>query len=279
MAHVRQFDFEHYLCVLLLPPHLHQPSFALRAFNVELAQVRDNVSDVHTGRMRLQFWQDTLGVLTAQREGPLPRTPVAAELAAALRSTALSADLLTSLVTARSARIAEKAFTSTAELESYGRATEGALIRLQLQAGGLGGQEGLQAAADSLGAAWALAGQLRAVGVLAARRGRCVLPLDAMARHGAAEEDVLRGRASPGLSACARSLADRAEELLQECCGALQREGADRRTLAHFLPAVSTRLYLRRLKEVEFDPLDARTRPSPGSLPLRLWWARLRRSL
>ncbi|XP_035679085.1 NADH dehydrogenase (ubiquinone) complex I, assembly factor 6-like [Branchiostoma floridae] len=75
---VRKHDYENYLCVLLLPSTAHQAAFAVRAFNVELALVRDSVTDKNIGKMRMQFWKDTLSDI--YRERP-PQQPVAQELA------------------------------------------------------------------------------------------------------------------------------------------------------------------------------------------------------
>ena len=43
----RRFDIDHYLCCLLLPHHARAASFALRAFNIELAQVNIHVLYIH----------------------------------------------------------------------------------------------------------------------------------------------------------------------------------------------------------------------------------------
>lgn len=57
---VRKHDHENYLCTLLLPGSARSPVFVIRAFNVELALVRDLVSSPAIGHMRIQFWKDTL---------------------------------------------------------------------------------------------------------------------------------------------------------------------------------------------------------------------------
>ena len=39
LSRTRKHDFEHYLCCLLLPKKAQAAAFAIRAFNVEVAQV------------------------------------------------------------------------------------------------------------------------------------------------------------------------------------------------------------------------------------------------
>lgn len=73
----RRNDYENFLCMLLLPRGIKSAAFAIRAFNVEVAQVEDQVSDSRIGAMRLQFWADTLNAV--YNDNP-PRSPVALEL-------------------------------------------------------------------------------------------------------------------------------------------------------------------------------------------------------
>jgi len=73
----RKSDYENFLCTLLLPRNIKSAAFAVRAFNVEVAQVEDQVSDSKIGAMRLQFWTDALN--KTYNDNP-PRSPVALEL-------------------------------------------------------------------------------------------------------------------------------------------------------------------------------------------------------
>ncbi|XP_037094899.1 NADH dehydrogenase (ubiquinone) complex I, assembly factor 6-like [Pollicipes pollicipes] len=74
---VRKHDYENFLCTLLLPNQARAGVFAIRAFNVELARVRDTVSESQIGLMRLQFWSDAID--KTFRDDP-PQQPVALEL-------------------------------------------------------------------------------------------------------------------------------------------------------------------------------------------------------
>lgn len=61
----RQRDYEGYLCVPFFPAHLRNTQYAVRAFNVELASIRENVSKPEIGKMRMQFWKDTIDKIYA----------------------------------------------------------------------------------------------------------------------------------------------------------------------------------------------------------------------
>ena len=58
---VKKHDFENYLCGLLLPSDSKAAYFAIRAFNVELATVRDQIKgNAAAGRIRFQWWRNVL---------------------------------------------------------------------------------------------------------------------------------------------------------------------------------------------------------------------------
>ncbi|XP_049774727.1 NADH dehydrogenase (ubiquinone) complex I, assembly factor 6 isoform X2 [Schistocerca cancellata] len=74
---VKNFDYENFLCTLLLPNDIRTSAFAIRAFNIETARVQDSVSDPRIGQMRLKFWEETIDNIY---NGHVPKQPVASEL-------------------------------------------------------------------------------------------------------------------------------------------------------------------------------------------------------
>ena len=63
---------------MILPDDLKIVGFALRAFNVEIATVADQVSEKITGEMRFQFWQDAIDKIYAK---DVPNHPICIQLA------------------------------------------------------------------------------------------------------------------------------------------------------------------------------------------------------
>ena len=59
---VKQHDLEHYLAGLFLPLKYRVPFFAIRAFNAEIAIIRQQIprNTRHAGRIRFQYWRDVL---------------------------------------------------------------------------------------------------------------------------------------------------------------------------------------------------------------------------
>ncbi len=84
---VKKRDYEHYLSTLLLPKSpfgARRAVFAIRAFNAEVASVRDSVTERGLGEIRMQFWRE---VLEEVRQGDrVRRHPVVMELAAAVKT-------------------------------------------------------------------------------------------------------------------------------------------------------------------------------------------------
>ena len=82
---VKRRSHEQYLATLLLPPEIRRVGFAVRAFNVEISSVRDQVREKHTGMGRMVFWRQLIDTIYAQDSSrSLPHHPVAKELNAVI---------------------------------------------------------------------------------------------------------------------------------------------------------------------------------------------------
>ena len=95
---LRTHDYQAYLCSLFVPSQDRHRIWALGALNVELAQVRDVVSDTQIGKIRLAWWRDTI---EQTWNGSPPAHPVAQALALAKDGRQLSKSWLLRLVSER----------------------------------------------------------------------------------------------------------------------------------------------------------------------------------
>lgn len=73
----RKHDYENYLCTLLLHKDMRRTGFAVRAFNIEVATIQDQVSDLKIGEMRFKFWETSLVEIYNDK---IPKHPVLIEL-------------------------------------------------------------------------------------------------------------------------------------------------------------------------------------------------------
>ncbi|KAK7113841.1 NADH dehydrogenase (ubiquinone) complex I, assembly factor 6-like [Littorina saxatilis] len=267
---VRTYDYENYLCCLLLPKHVQRAVFAVRAFNVEIAQVRDVVSEKAIGAMRMQFWKDFLGSLG---KGVPPQTPVAVELSGATEYFKLPKRHFNNIIDARDQQLNKDGFSTVQELEKYAEVTASSLHYLTLACLGI---QNVHAdhAASHIGKAQGLTTVLRAIPHHAQRR-RVYLPLDLILKHKLSQEDVMRGRSDQSVLDAVFDLASTANTHLNTArsfTGDVPRE-------AHvaFLNALPCDLYLQRLQAANFNVFDPKLQVRVPSLPLRLWLQKIKK--
>jgi len=65
------------LCSLLLHKNIRRTGFAVRAFNIEVATIQDQISDTKIGQMRFKFWETSLMDIYKDK---IPKHPVLVEL-------------------------------------------------------------------------------------------------------------------------------------------------------------------------------------------------------
>ena len=91
---VKRRSYEQYLATLLLPPELRRVGFVVRAFNVEISSVRDQIREKHAGMGRMVFWRELISTIYDENNRSLPNHPVANELNAAISQVRLESKSL-----------------------------------------------------------------------------------------------------------------------------------------------------------------------------------------
>src|SRR4051795_10488091 len=94
---VRESDKDRFLATLFAPAETRDPLFALYAFDIEIASVRDRAREPMPGEIRLQWWRE---VLDGERSGEAAAHPVAAAVTETLARFALPAARLIDLTEA-----------------------------------------------------------------------------------------------------------------------------------------------------------------------------------
>lgn len=227
---------------------------AIYAFNVEIARVRETVSEPMLGQIRLQWWREAFDEIEAGK--PARKHPLVAALAA------VRPDFgpLREAIDARERDLDDAPFVDLAEMTAYAEGTGGSIARAAFGAP--------HPAARAIGTAYALAGMLRALPFFARQR-RTPLPLDAIAAAGLTPDAIHENKAGSALRAVVEPVASRAAALLAEA----RAHRVEKTSFAAALPAKVAALALRRLADAGFDPFaPALHRPHPGDI-WRLWWA------
>ena len=248
-AEVRRRDPDRFLCALFAPADKREDLLALLAFNLELALIREQVSEPMLGRIRLQWWREAVGEIFAGK----PRRHAAIQpLHEAATRHGLDRALLERMIDAREADLDAAPPRDLAALETYAEGTSGALSLLALKVLGAEGPAAA-AAARHAGVAWALTGLLRSTAFLA-RAKRSYLPQDLVAKHGARIEELFELRPGAALSSVARDIAGAARGHLLAARGL--RRDVPNRALPVLLPSVLADRYLKTLARCGYDPLN-----------------------
>lgn len=153
-ALVAKADKDRFLSCLFAPMDARPHLFALYAFNVEIARIRETVSEPQIGLVRQQWWLDTIDGIYA---GSTPDHPVAQALAQAIAKGDLPRHALHNLIIAREFDLYDDPMPTLADLEGYLGETSSSLIQMAALILGKGAAE----AAGLAGVAFGLAGVLR----------------------------------------------------------------------------------------------------------------------
>lgn len=269
---VRLYDRDRFVTGLFAPADRREDLFALYAFNLEIAKLREMVREPMMGRIRLQWWRDAVSAMAAGGESPAH--PVALPLGEAIRRRGLPEATLQRLIDSRETDLEEQPPADMAAVERYAEDSSAALTELALVVLGADSAAAGQAGRH-LGIAWGVTGLLRAVPFHAAL-GRLVLPADRLAAHGVAPDRVLAGKPPPGLAVVARELAELARDHLRRARAS--RGAVERQALPALLPGRLADRYLARLQRTGyalFAPGWSAPRPQPvmlsASALLRRW--------
>jgi phytoene synthase len=247
-ALVRAGDKDRFLATLFAPQKYRRPLYALYAFNLEVARIREAAREPMPGEIRLQWWRDTLGGVG---RGEVEANPVAAALRDVVVRYRLPPRMLAELIDARAFDLYDDPMPDVPELERYAMQTSAALIELAARVLRDGRDPAIGALAGHAGIAYAIAGLLRALPVHASR-GQLYLPADLMQRYGAQPADIFAGKATTELRAVLAELRLRARRQLS-AAKALLNEAPPEVTPA-LLPLALVRPALDRMERRSYKP-------------------------
>ncbi|MGK2284562.1 phytoene/squalene synthase family protein [Pedomonas sp. V897] len=267
-ALVREQDHDRYLTVLYAPEAVRPALFALYAFNVELARVREQVSQPMLGDIRLTWWRE--GVEAAYAGTPRSH-PVLEALAAHVATAGVPQALLESCIEARLTDVYGEQPSSVTELCAYADLSGGALAEAALWLClGREPESGLARAVRWVGQAWTLTGILRAISFHAAMQ-RVMLPADELVKVGLEPESLYQGEFGDAVAEVVRVVHDTATEALASARPVLRRApGASR---AAWLLAPIAGDYLDRIRAAGYDVRHAALEQGQLRRQARLFWA------
>jgi phytoene synthase len=262
---VRASDFERYAATLLAAPVQRRALLALFAFNIEIARIREQISQPLAGEIRLQWWGD---LLDGAAHGEAAANPVAAELLNAIERHALPHEVLKGMIDAHRFDLYDEPMRTMVELDAYLLGTAAALF--QLSALVLDGDPQDDELMRQAGLAFGGARIIEALPAHASR-GQIYLPLDDLARAGVAVEDVLAGRSTPELQWFLQDLAASARNHLRLALERLSHDTTPARMA--LLPLALVDRKLRRVMSASYKPFAPRPARSNLATLWTLWRA------
>jgi 15-cis-phytoene synthase len=258
---VRSHDFARYAATIFVPADVRRALLALYAFNVEIARVRDQVSQALPGEIRLQWWTD---MLAGHAHGSAEGNPVAAELMQVIRVGELPVETLSRLIEEHQFDLYNDPMPTMPALEGYLNDTSSALFALAARiAGGPPSPE-----VDHLARHAGLAqGLVRVIATLAydASRRQLFLPQQVLAQHGSDLEEIFAGKLTPRVRGAVNQLLAEARRHLDTAHSLLADVPVEVRPV--FLPLAVVRRDLKRLSRGDNDPFA----PQPPSRLSTLW--------
>jgi phytoene synthase len=262
---VRAGDKDRYLASLFAPADRRPALYALYAFNLEIARVRELAREPMAGEIRLQWWRETLA---GTRASEAAANPVAAALMETIARFGLPGKTFADLIEARAFDLYNDPMPRLDAFAAYGRRTASGLIELAARV--LEPNADVGELAGPAGLAYATTGLLRTV-ALHASRGRLYLPADVLDRHGAQPSDILAGRATQALRAALAELRAFARANLDAFTA---RGSALPAAIAPaFLPVALVRLYLDRMERRDYDPFTTPVEVTQWRRQWALWRA------
>jgi phytoene synthase len=250
---VRSHDFVRYASTLFVPPDRRRALLALYAFNVEIARVREQVTQPLPGEIRLQWWTD---MLANEGQGDAEGNPVAAELRRAIAQFLLPAGLLSRLIEEHQFDLYNDPMPTMAALEGYVTDTASALFTLAARIAGPLSAE-VEHLARHAGFAQGFTEVIAALPRDASRR-QLFLPQQLLESHGGKMEQVFSGKLTPTLRAALDQLIADARRHLETALTLLT--DTPREVAPVFLPLAVVRRELDRMSRPDVDPFTPHVR-------------------
>ncbi|XP_011178991.2 NADH dehydrogenase (ubiquinone) complex I, assembly factor 6 homolog [Zeugodacus cucurbitae] len=270
---VEKNDYENYLCTLLLNGDHRRHAFALRAFNVEVANCGAKVTEEHIIKLKLKFWYDSIDKCFSNEVSYVADHPVLRELKNTVDSNKLSKIYLKRLVTARD-RPLNQPFLTVKHLEEYAEQVFSSLFHLLVELNGIKDIQ-VDHAVSHLGKAQGIATLLRAI-PYKGRSQALNIPQELLIKHGVSQERIVRDKVDDkGVEECIFEVASVAHQHLEKARSLIDKVPKDVRKF--FLPSIAVERYLERLRKSKFRLTDQRCLQRDSMLPISLYWCNLRR--
>ncbi|MFA6267918.1 MAG: squalene/phytoene synthase family protein [Pseudolabrys sp.] len=265
---VREADRDRYLATLFAPADRRDALFALAAFNIEIARVRDVAREPMPGEIRLQWWRE---VLEGKRDGEAAANPVASALLEGLKRHSIGPERLTGIVDAHGFDLYDDPMATLDDLDNYAVMTQSASLDIAIDILGGGGPDAMMLIRGA-----GIASTVTAILVNLAKhvsRRQMFVPLEVLDRHNVNRDEVYAGKSSDALKAALAELRRHARR--QMAAARAEAAHVPQAILPALLPLALIGPTLRPMDRRGYEPFDV----EPMSVVRRQWliWRAARR--
>ncbi|XP_050527476.1 NADH dehydrogenase (ubiquinone) complex I, assembly factor 6 [Daktulosphaira vitifoliae] len=265
---LRKRDYENYLCTILLPKEIRRTAIAIRAFNIEVAILQDQISDLKIGKMRFKFWENSLAEIY---ENKVPKHPVLIELHSAVKNKKLNKLFLKRLILARENFMLKSSFETMEDLEKYAEDSVSPIYYLLLEAMGLKNVNA-DHAVSHLGKCHGIVNMIRSL-PYSKKWGHISLPQEILLKYNVSQEKIIRQSCDKNICDSIFEVASRANSHLVKATAI--RNNLDTKIKSIFLSAVPLNSYLEKLQRSNFNVFDEKLQKRDNLLPIKLLWNKL----
>lgn len=210
----RKYDYENFLCTLLLKTNARSSAIAIRAFNVEIARLQDQVSNSQIGTMRFKFWEDAIEQCFSKTNKKIPNHPIILELNRIIQKNKFTKRYFLNLISSRKNIMLNNSFESIEQMESHAEKAVSSLYYLLLEGSDVRNVHA-DHAASHLGKAQGICQLLRGV-PLSKEINLIALPQNLLTEKKVSHEDVIRGKKIMEVKEIAFKIATRANQHLEK---------------------------------------------------------------
>lgn len=271
LALLREGDRDRYLCALLTPKRHRGAITALYAFNMEIARIRDIVTEPMMGEVRLQWWHD---LIDNPSENTAAGHPVAEALVKAIDDHDLPRQTFVNMIAARQFDLYDDPMPDRNTLEGYAGETASALIQLCSRVLDARGNAAPADAAGHGGVAQLIAGLLLLL-PLHRSRGQLYIPADILQSAGLDRDSFLAGKETVRINQAMTAFVALGREHLRKAREASGQIAAD--CFSAFLPVAFVEPVLDRAEKSGAALLEAPLVFPQWRRQIRLWNAARRR--
>ncbi len=247
---VRAGDPDRYIATLFAPENRRPYLYALYAFNLEIARIRDVISQPLPGEVRLQWWRDLIESHEKHSSHPL-----AAALLDTITQNKLPRQAFMDMLDARIFDLYDDVMPKWHDLDGYCGETYSALFRLATLILSCGEENNTAEISGHAGIAYGLTMLLRALPVHI-KRGQTYLPQEALDDHKVTREDLIEGNITPNI----KSLLSQTRSKIWDHLAQTHAEARflDPTLRSAFLPLVSIKPYLKQTSKNSYQAFEAK---------------------